>query len=63
MKATKQLEGRQKWVLTYRGSANSSDDIPQPISTLLGRNLRRNSNETSKKQKKEPKEKDPPQKR
>ena len=41
---------------------SSRDQIPQPTSILLGRNLRRNSDAASKKQKDEPKEKEPPQK-
>ena len=49
--------------VTYLGSLTSSDEIPQPTSILLGRNLRKNSDEASKQQKEEPKEKEPPQKK
>ena len=49
--------------VTYLGSSTSSDEIPQPISILLGRNLRRNFDEASKEQKTKPKEKEPPQKK
>jgi len=41
--------------LTNLGWSNSSDEIPQPISVVYGRNLRTNSEQASKKQKKEPK--------
>ena len=39
---------------TYRGSVRSLDEIPQPISILMGRNLRKSSDEPSKPPKKEP---------
>jgi hypothetical protein len=46
--------------VTNHGWVNSSDEIPQPTSILLGRNLRKNPNEISKKETEEPKEKEPP---
>lgn len=46
--------------VTYLGLLTSSDEIPQPTSILLGKNLRKNSDEASKQQKTEPKEKEPP---
>ena len=38
--------------VTYLGSRTSSDDIAQPISIVLGRNLRSNSDEDAKKKQK-----------
>ena len=54
---------------TYHGYENLPDEIPQPISVLLGKNLRKNSEEASKKhhaskkQKENPKETESPQKK
>jgi hypothetical protein len=42
--------------LTNLGWSNSSDEITQPISVVYGRNLTTNSEQASKKQKKEPKD-------
>ena len=49
--------------LINHGWSTSSDEIPQPISILMGRNLRRNSDETSKKPKQKPEKKKPPPKK
>jgi hypothetical protein len=45
------------------GWSNSSDEIPQPTSILLGRNLRKNSDEASKKAEGRTKGKEPSQKK
>ena len=37
--------------VTHHGWYSSSDEIPEPTSILLGNNLRRNSDQASKKQK------------
>jgi len=44
----------------HLGWSTSSDEIPEPISVLMGANLRKNFDETSKKQQEETKEKEPP---
>jgi hypothetical protein len=63
IKAADDWKAAKMGKLTNHGWSTSSDEIPQPTSILLGANLRKNSNEISKKQKEEPKEKEPlPQK-
>jgi hypothetical protein len=52
---------KKKGRLINCGWSNSSDEIPQPTSILLGRNLRKNFDEASKQQKEELKEKEPSQ--
>ncbi len=37
--------------VTHLGWSSSSDEIPEPTSILLGKNLRKNSDQASKKQK------------
>ena len=49
--------------VTDHGWSTSSDEIPQPASILLGANLRKNSNEASKNQREEPREKEAPPKK
>jgi hypothetical protein len=62
---TDTLKATNDWKADKNGQAyksrlvTSSDEIPQPTSILLGSNLRKNSDDTSKKQKEEPKEKEP----
>lgn len=47
--------------VTHHGWGNSLADIPQPTSVVMGRNLRRSSDETSKKRK-QPTQKSEPKK-
>jgi hypothetical protein len=42
--------------VTHRGWYSSSDQIPQPISILMGNNLRKDSDEELKKPKEPPKQ-------